>query len=169
MRAYRNGTLEEYLRDYSCAVEDCNEPRNRYNIKYCARHQKQVRRRGRIILHEVYEECQWCGVASGNKFCSNSCSGKYWRANPNNRTVIASYSARRRARKANAEGSHTVSEWESLIDRYDGVCLSCQSKGPLTRDHIVPLSKGGSDCIDNIQPLCATCNLKKSTQVIDYR
>jgi len=33
----------------------------------------------------------------------------------------------------------------------------------------VPLIKGGSDSIDNLQPLCGYCNSSKGTRVIDYR
>jgi HNH endonuclease len=33
----------------------------------------------------------------------------------------------------------------------------------------VPLSRGGSDDIGNIQPLCGACNRKKFVSVIDYR
>jgi 5-methylcytosine-specific restriction endonuclease McrA len=39
----------------------------------------------------------------------------------------------------------------------------------LTQDHVVPLARGGSNLIDNIQPLCASCNSSKGTQTIDYR
>ena len=32
----------------------------------------------------------------------------------------------------------------------------------LTRDHIYPVSKGGPGCVNNLQPMCARCNAKKS-------
>ena len=31
----------------------------------------------------------------------------------------------------------------------------------LTKDHIMPKSKGGSDELDNLQTLCGPCNFKK--------
>jgi len=31
-------------------------------------------------------------------------------------------------------------------------------------DHIIPLSRGGKDAMDNLQTLCAPCNLHKSSQ-----
>jgi 5-methylcytosine-specific restriction endonuclease McrA len=34
---------------------------------------------------------------------------------------------------------------------------------------VVPVSAGGANTIDNIQPLCGPCNSAKHTQTIDYR
>jgi 5-methylcytosine-specific restriction endonuclease McrA len=83
---------------------------------------------------------------------------------------VKRYSARRRARKAGAEGRHTDAEWLALCESFGNRCLRCGAKNrPLTRDHIIPLSLGGSDYITNIQPLCAGCNGGKRDRVIDYR
>ena len=32
----------------------------------------------------------------------------------------------------------------------------------MTKDHIVPRSKGGKDTIENLQPMCVRCNVKKA-------
>jgi hypothetical protein len=64
---------------------------------------------------------------------------------------------------------HTEKEWQALCERYDHRCLRCDQQVLLSRDHIVPVTKGGSDTIDNIQPLCRSCNSWKNARTIDYR
>jgi 5-methylcytosine-specific restriction endonuclease McrA len=81
------------------------------------------------------------------------------------------HSNRRRIKKLNNGGSHTFGEWELLKKQYNYTCPSCGEKEPeikLTEDHIIPLDKGGSDYIENIQPLCRSCNCKKHTKIIKY-
>ena len=73
---------------------------------------------------------------------------------------------RRRVRDA---GKYSVEEWRALCERYGHRCLKCGEQKPLTPDHVVPLSRGGMNTIDNIQPLCLTCNLQKHAKTIDYR
>jgi 5-methylcytosine-specific restriction endonuclease McrA len=48
-------------------------------------------------------------------------------------------------------------------------CLRCGSRTSLTVDHVIPLGRGGSNAIDNIQPLCSTCNGIKGCETRDYR
>lgn len=67
--------------------------------------------------------------------------------------------------------SHTFGEWELLKKQYGYTCPCCRKSEQeikLTEDHIIPLSKGGSDVIENIQPLCLRCNLVKSSKIIRY-
>jgi 5-methylcytosine-specific restriction endonuclease McrA len=66
--------------------------------------------------------------------------------------------------KAKKLGTHTKAEWIELRDRI-GRCLGCGAKDiPLTKDHIISIYRGGCDCIQNIQPLCSSCNSSKGTK-----
>lgn len=46
-------------------------------------------------------------------------------------------------------------------------CVRCGSKEPelLSLDHIIPVSKGGSDDAENLRTFCRSCNSSKGTKV----
>ena len=50
--------------------------------------------------------------------------------------------------------------------RDGGVCAHCGSREKLEYDHIIPVSKGGSNSQRNIELLCEKCNRKKSNKII---
>jgi len=49
--------------------------------------------------------------------------------------------------------------------RDNGVCVKCGSRENLEYDHIIPLSKGGSNTVRNIELLCEKCNREKSDNI----
>ena len=67
----------------------------------------------------------------------------------------------RRARESQAVGSFTTAEWLDLVARYAGRCAYCEETAPLQQEHRTPLSRGGSNLIDNLLPACARCNQRK--------
>jgi len=50
--------------------------------------------------------------------------------------------------------------------RDGGKCARCGSREKLEYDHIVPISKGGSNTARNIELLCEKCNRSKSNNVV---
>ncbi len=82
---------------------------------------------------------------------------------------MLAYKRRRNARIAENGGHYTREEWVELCVRFDNRCVCCGEKKLLEPDHVVPVAKGGSSDISNIQPLCARCNVLKHVKIIDYR
>lgn len=73
---------------------------------------------------------------------------------------------KRRALQLDAPGDFTESECRRLLELQRFLCVICRTsirKG-FHRDHIVPLSRGGSNDILNIQLLCQKCNHKKGAK-----
>lgn len=82
----------------------------------------------------------------------------------------AKWIANVQARRCKAELNFTAEEFAELCLGYGGKCLGCnKDDAPLTVDHVIPVSRGGSNDITNIQPLCKPCNSSKGTKTIDYR
>jgi hypothetical protein len=104
-------------------------------------------------------------------FRSKNCERQIVYLKTNGKTVANAISKLRRLRKRQAEGSFTAQEWRELLGLYDHRCLCCGGRfeSGLVPDHVVALSRGGSNWISNIQPLCKICNSEKGTKNIDYR
>ena len=68
-----------------------------------------------------------------------------------------------RARKIAAPGSFTGAEWLELVARWGNVCAYRGEPGPLEPDHRLPLTRGGTNFIENILPACRNCNAQKHT------
>lgn len=67
---------------------------------------------------------------------------------------------RRRTRLRGGAG-FTAIEWRSLLEAFGNRCAYCLTAGPLQVEHKIPVSRGGSNTIDNIVPACARCNARK--------
>jgi 5-methylcytosine-specific restriction endonuclease McrA len=84
--------------------------------------------------------------------------------------MVKRFDIERNAREKSAPGSHTEAEWSAILQRYGSRCLCCGAEGvTLAKDHVIPLSDGGSNSASNLQPLCGPCNSSKGARIIDFR
>lgn len=51
--------------------------------------------------------------------------------------------------------------WGRLLSTTRYRCTRCRRQGPMSIDHVVPVSSGGRLVIENLQPLCVSCNARK--------
>lgn len=81
------------------------------------------------------------------------------------------YASQRRARVSGGGGSHTVAEARALLERQRFRCAYCRGRISLRAkrcapnraelDHVTPISRGGSNALENLQWLCHPCNRSK--------
>lgn len=69
---------------------------------------------------------------------------------------------------ARKKGTHKPEEWQALMEFCGFNCVRCGAHG-VVKDHIQPIYQGGSDSIENLQPLCRGCNASKGADTSDLR
>jgi 5-methylcytosine-specific restriction endonuclease McrA len=160
---HRNRAMPDGLQ-YTC--KSCDRERNRQYMArkritdrdiLNARHKAWYARKGKDHAREYNRQ----HPEQSRAIC------KRWREKPTNdgNRVNADY----RLRKYGIPAGHTKSEWRALCDAAGGRCMACGKEAKLERDHIIPLSQGGTDDISNLQVLCHSCNSRKWRRTIDYR
>ena len=55
----------------------------------------------------------------------------------------------------------SASKRKRILLRGKGRCVKCGSRENLEIDHVVPLARGGSSRLENLQLLCQRCNRMK--------
>jgi len=93
-----------------------------------------------------------------------------WRESDRNRARAISRSqyGRREARRKGAGYRHVSTKEARRI--VNSPCSNCGAKENIHIDHIIPLSRGGTHSIGNLQPLCAYCNISKHNALqIEWR
>jgi len=75
----------------------------------------------------------------------------------------------RRTRNQSVVNDLTLVQWQEILVLQRKSCAVCNtsfSTRPATRDHIVPVSRGGGLTKNNVQALCQPCNSSKGTKTM---
>lgn len=74
--------------------------------------------------------------------------------------------ATKRAKRMSAPGSHTSRDIETQMRAQNERCYWCGRKlGAHHVDHVIPLSRGGSDGPENLVISCPSCNMSKGAKL----
>lgn len=69
-------------------------------------------------------------------------------------------------RKKGAGGYPTFKQINDLYAKYLGLCVYCNLSKATTIDHVIPISRGGSNDIENLLPACVSCNSQKGAKLL---
>ena len=117
-------------------------------------------RRAKLLSWRTPRECPGCACwftplyAPNAVTCSKRCARRVHRW-------------RRNAAERNATGTFTWSEFMRIARKFGYCCAYCGEKPErLDPDHVIPLSRGGSNNPTNLLPSCPTCNSHKNAMTL---
>jgi 5-methylcytosine-specific restriction endonuclease McrA len=75
--------------------------------------------------------------------------------------------ARRRNRRlARVTHDLTDTQWAALREAWGGCAYCGANEGPLQRDCVLPISRGGRYTLTNVVPACRSCNTSKCSDEV---
>ena len=96
---------------------------------------------------------------------------KEWRKTEKGKACVQRANMLRYVREIGTVNTLTFNEWQDILEDYNYKCAYCgrefNSSSMPTRDHVIPLSRGGNNTKENIKPACKSCNSKKHTKLIE--
>lgn len=150
-----------------CSIEGCSE--KHYGGGYCRTHHYRWKQHGdphkTMILYNATCKIEECSDKSRkNGYCE-----KHYLKSDLGKMVYRLAAARRRTRKLNSPfNDFTTDDWNEVLSCLGESCVYCgDSEVDLQQDHVIPLSKGGSNTKNNIVPACPSCNNNKKARLLE--
>lgn len=152
--------------------EKVKEEKKRHNNKYPEKVKEDSRRRFKIY----YAKCPEKRKENNRKYYAKNSEKVKGYVKKYRQTFMGRLIIKQKNIKRRGNGSIKTSTIEQIINenilKYGVItCEKCKKQcfDNYHIDHIVPVSKGGNNSYNNLQILCAKCNLEKHTEIKDYR
>lgn len=128
---------------------------------YAALHREEASRRARKWYAE-HKERALASIAANRKKNPLVFKERLAAYRRKNTERVAAWKRNYKLRKRGAEGSHTGEDIKQMFCVQNGCCNICGvALQKYHVDHVMPLILGGSNYPENLQLLCAPCNLAK--------
>lgn len=131
------------------------------------KHPEKKKQRGRDWYSKNSEKVK-AKAAAWKK--ANPERAKELNAQSRKRNIGTSQAARanRRAREVGALGATSPAEWQEILTHFKRKCVYCGiAQKRMHRDHVIPLSKGGTNWPQNLVPACFSCNPAKANSSLE--
>jgi len=168
-----NAGYQKHCRDKTIKCEPCKESHREYLNGYYSKNSENIKsnRRKKYLEnpeHERENSRQW-------RLKNLEANRVYQRQHKKENPHLKRESERRRRANRFNNGFEYYKESE-VLEIYGTICYICNIDIDLSAprlagasgwevglhiDHVVPLSKGGSDTLDNVRPAHGSCNVKK--------
>jgi hypothetical protein len=163
--------LKKYGYDFHKGQSRCKVCRNKENADYRAKSKEQIKQYKKTYREKFPDRVKESQKKYRDKNASKFLRYKrefyfrhgYW-ADPENTKergrkyrrehpeIVKACYQRYKGKKQQNGGRHTTQEWRELVEYFEYKCVCCGARPQkLEKDHIVPVSKGGSNSIDNMK------------------
>jgi 5-methylcytosine-specific restriction endonuclease McrA len=167
--------LKQWRKDNPRYMEEYREKNKEhileYRKKYRQEHREHILEYAKEYYYKNREEAnkrnrEW---KKNNKKCISDCR-KIWLKTEKGKASYQKDRIRRRTKGRNIINNLTQREWLDILEVYNYRCAYCDAEFEVenmpTKDHIIPISKGGHNTKENIVPACRSCNSKKHNMLI---
>ena len=160
---------KEYARKYKQAHK---EQTSKHQLKYRLTHSKELKEYRDARKHKKKEIDRQYNIENKEKVQIRK--AKYGQTPEGKASSVRCNNKRRSHMKS---GIHNLSseDWKTILDFQDNKCLVCGCKmndihldtQQATREHVIPVRRGGNTVYGNIVALCRSCNSKQGDPYIN--
>jgi len=129
-------------------------------IKASIRSVRNLKNNPSLLAKKKIRDFEFSKTIKGKEI--NHRAQKKYRQTPKGKGSIKQY---KYLLRNNLSGRIDWAAWNNKLEQLKFTCQHCGGREEITIDHVIPLSKGGSNEIKNLQPLCRSCNCRKGARI----